>query len=151
VAVGLASLPLSPDAKFRTTTDDLARLATEALVESKHWPTNWCVEMTEESMNYDGQPPFFRCWSADGRDGGTEEMSLGSEDYDDELATYIATMNTREPLLAAGILDLTRQLAEARSALVEACRVLELRADPLWPDYDEEIARIAELKAKGGV
>ena len=48
-------------------------------------------------------------------------------------------------------LDLTRQLAEARAALVEACRVLELRADPLWPDYDEEIARIVELKAKGGV
>lgn len=40
---------------------------------------------------------------------------------------------------------------EARAALVEACRVLELRADPLWPDYDEEIARIVELKAKGGV
>jgi len=40
---------------------------------------------------------------------------------------------------------------EARAALVEACRVLELRADPLWPDYDEEIARIVELKAKGCV
>ena len=61
--------------------------------------------MTEESMNYDGQPPFFRCWSADGRDGATQEMALGSENYDDKLATFIALLANSTPQLARGYLE----------------------------------------------
>jgi len=115
-------------------TADLATLATDALVESKRWPRNWGVEMTEESMNYDGQPPLFRCWSSDGRTGGTVELSLGSEDYDAYLAKYIATMNTREPLLAAGCLDLTRQLAEANRELERWRHGVTIEGDFVCPD-----------------
>ena len=89
---------------------DLKLLATQALKDSERWPTNWCAETTDEDMNYCGLS-FFRCWSADGRDGATQEMALGSEDYDDALATYIATLANGTPALARGYLELEAEVA----------------------------------------
>ena len=115
---------------------DLARLATEALAESKRWPTNWCAEMTEESMNYDGQPPFFRCWSADCRDGGTEEMALGSEDYDDKLATFIALLANSTPQLARGYLEAVETLRK-QTLLWQALGDNTSEVEDLTRDRDE--------------
>jgi hypothetical protein len=117
---------------------------------------------------------------------------------DDDLAqdTFDGRMRTREPLLAAGVLDLTRQLAdahkisdslehalaktkcdlldteeqctdltrqlaEARAALVEACDIADRSVVDLHDHvaihgavpvgHREARARIAALKAKGGV
>lgn len=44
---------------------------------------------------------------------------------------------------------LRAELAAVSAARDEACRILSMRADPCWLDYDAEVDRVAELRAVG--
>jgi len=97
--------------------DALERLANAAIKDAIRWPIDWSTEM--EDVDGFGEEFHFRCWAATSRkDGSTDEVTLGSEDYDQELAEYIARMNRREPQLADAIpaliaeLRVTREIAE---------------------------------------
>ena len=65
-------------------------------------------------------------------------------------AEFIAAARTREPLLAAGVINLTRQLAEARAALKDACAIIEGLV-PRPRHSGESVATANSLRKRGGL
>ena len=98
---------------------DIARLATEALEDGRSaTPGPWAID---GDTDHRGE---YRVDGITSPDGFVVICDSGVYPPDEPTARFIAAARLREPLLAAGVLDLTRQLAEARAENAE------LRSDP---------------------
>ena len=136
---------MTADSLARLSTDDIALLATEALADDRAaTPAPWRISMSGYSVKSldDGMPIV--CAVAGGATAREEDVAAWLDN-----AAFIAAARTREPLLAAGYLDLTRQLAEANRELERWRHGVTIEGDFVCLDSLALSEARAELRAVG--
>jgi len=103
---------------MRTVTDDLATLATKALADDRVATKGPWEVIADDNAQQNIYADQGFDWIA----MLPHQCVSSIEDMRKVDAEFIAAARTREPLLAAGVLDLTRQLAEARAEIERLCR-----------------------------
>ena len=144
--------------------DSLALLATEALADARSaTPGPWAID---GDTDHRGE---YRVDGITSPDGFVVICDSGVYPPDEPTARFIAAARTREPILAAGVIDLTRQLADLQQQLAtaraeaealrsardeacdgwERCRESYYRGNTDSLGYAFAVRRIAELRAIG--
>ena len=127
-------------------TTDLAILATEALADARSaTPGPWAID---GDTDHRGE---YRVDGITSPDGFVVICDSGVYPPDEPTARFIAAARTREPLLAAGVLDLTRQLADANRELERWRHGVTIEGDFVCPDSLALSEARAELRAVGKV